>query len=202
MERLARCQALRANSIRARLQQVAAALFVAILSAAAPRSLAAAGCPLPVPSSNGADLVVDSVCTVGAGTYHYRDVNIIKGGSLQFSDAVINFWAHGILIENQGSLTAGVVGAAADGSGGTIVPIGTAGGNLTIHLYGKDEGIDGKGITCKSDDVDQCGVPGTADSGIWGGNAKSTPAGSVATSKAVTEDGPSGTGRRGLRQPH
>jgi hypothetical protein len=25
--------------------------------------------------------------------------------------------------------------------------------------------------------------------------------GSVATSKAVTEDGPSGTGRRGLRQP-
>src|ERR1039458_7317234 len=137
------------------------------------RSRAAAACPAP--GGSGADLVVDSTCIVGAGTYHYGDVNIIKGGSLQFSDAVINFWAHGILIENQGSLTAGVVGAASDGSGGTIVPIGTAGGNLTIHLYGKDEGTDGAGITCKSDTVNQCGVPGTADTGIWGGNAKSTP---------------------------
>ncbi len=187
MERLAGCQVLRSNSARAWLPQVAAALLVAILCAMAPHSLAAAGCPQPVPASNGADLVIDSTCVVGAGTYHYHDVNIIKGGSLQFSDAVINFWAHGILIENQGSLTAGVVGAASDGSGGKIVPIGTANGNLTIHLYGKDQGIDGAGITCKSDNVNQCGVPGTATTGVWGSNANSTPA-----SCTVTSDLPGG----------
>ena len=170
-----------------RLQQVATGLLVVILGVAAPHSRAAAGCPEPVPKSTGGDLVVDSTCVVGAGTYHYGDVNIIKGGSLQFSDAVINFWAHGILIEDKGSLIAGVVGAAADGSGGTIVPIGTAGGNLTIHLYGKNEGEHGKGITCKSDKVNQCGVPGTADSGIWGGNAKSPP-----TSCTVTTGLPGG----------
>ena len=187
MERLAGCQVLRSNSARAWLPQVAAALLVAILCAMAPHSLAAAGCPQPVPASNGADLVIDSTCVVGAGTYHYHDVNIIKGGSLQFSDAVINFWAHGILIENQGSLTAGVVGAASDGSGGKIVPIGTANGNLTIHLYGKEQGIDGAGITCKSDNVNQCGVPGTATTGVWGSNANSTPA-----SCTVTSDLPGG----------
>ena len=78
-----------------------------------------------LPKGTGNDLLIDVPCTVNAGTYHYRDVNIIKGGSLQFSDAVINFWAHGILIQNQGSLLAGVVGANPDGSGGTIVPIGS-----------------------------------------------------------------------------
>ena len=134
-----------------------------------------------MPLSKGTDLVVNTKCIVGAGTYNYRDVNIIKGGSIQFSDAVINFWAHGILIENQGSLIAGVAGAAADGSGGTIVPIGTAGGNLTIHLYGNDQGEHGEGITCRSDSVNQCGVPGTATTGIWGGNANSTPASCTVT---------------------
>ncbi len=185
MERLAKWQASRADSVRARLQQVAAALLVVILCAAAPHSLAAAAdkCSTKgvLDKGTGADLLIDVPCTVNAGTYHYHDVNIIKGGSLQFSDAVINFWAHGILIEDQGSLIAGVVGAAADGSGGTIVPIGTAGGKLIFHLYGKDEGIHGAGITCKSDRVNQCGVPGTADSGIWGGNAKSTPASCTST---------------------
>ena len=176
MERMASCGELRVNSVRARLQQVAAGLLVMIFCVVAPHSAAAANCPEPVPKSNGGDLVVDSTCVVGAGTYHYGNVNIIKGGSLQFSDAVINFWAHGILIENQGSLIAGVSGAASDGSGGTIVPIGTAGGNLTIHLYGKNEGDHGVGIPCKSDKVNQCGVPGTDTTGVWGGNAKSTAA--------------------------
>lgn len=178
MDRSVRCQASKASSVRARLQQLAATLLVVIFCAPVPHSLAGdidkcAGGVLA--KGTGDDLLINAPCTVNTGTYNYHDVNIIKGGSLQFSDAVIDFWTHGILVQNEGSLIAGVVGAAADGSGGTIVPIGTAGGNLTFHLYGADEGKHGKGITCKKADGKhdtQCGVPGTADSGIWGGNAK------------------------------
>jgi hypothetical protein len=99
----------------------------------------------------GEDLEVTGACTVGAGTYHYRNVNIYNGGSLTFDDAVIHFWAYNILVENNGSLIAG----------SETTPIGTAGGKLTIHLYGEDQGNGGKGVLCKTGDM--CGV----DAGIW-----------------------------------
>ncbi len=105
----------------------------------------------PLEPGNGGDLEVTGPCTVGAGTYEYRNVNIYGGGSLTFSDAVIDFWAQSILVENHGSL---IAGSAAD-------PIGTAGGLVTIHLYGKDQGPSGAGIACKTDV--RCGV----DPSIW-----------------------------------
>ncbi|HSC33830.1 MAG TPA: pentapeptide repeat-containing protein, partial [Thermodesulfobacteriota bacterium] len=100
---------------------------------------------------NGEDLDVTGACTVGAGTYHYRNVHIYNGGSLTFDDAVIHFWAYNILVENNGSLIAG----------SETTPIGAAGGKLTIHLYGEDQGNGGKGVLCKTGDM--CGV----DTNIW-----------------------------------
>ncbi|HEX8896387.1 MAG TPA: G8 domain-containing protein, partial [Terriglobales bacterium] len=105
----------------------------------------------PLAPGSGGDLEVTGPCTVGAGTYQYRNVNIYGGGSLIFSDAVIDFWAQSILVENHGSLIAG--------SGSH--PIGAAGGLLTIHLYGNDQGPSGAGIACKTDV--RCGV----DPSIW-----------------------------------
>ncbi|MCC7325458.1 MAG: G8 domain-containing protein [Burkholderiales bacterium] len=100
----------------------------------------------------GKDLEVTGVCKVPAGTYNYGDVNIFAGGSLQFDDAAIDFWASSILIENRGALIAGNPSA----------PIGTQNGQLTIHLYGKDQGTGvgtagGQGIVCEMDV--RCGIP-------------------------------------------
>src|SRR5579875_2853894 len=63
----------------------------------------------PLGPGTGGDLEVTGPCTVAAGTYQYRNVNIYAGGSLTFSDAVIDFWAQSILVENHGSLVAGSV---------------------------------------------------------------------------------------------
>jgi hypothetical protein len=63
--------------------------------------------PTPLPPGNGEDLEVTGPCTVGAGPYHYGNVNIYGGGSLAFEDGVIDFWAMSILVENNGSLTTG-----------------------------------------------------------------------------------------------
>jgi|GEM_PF-392799 len=100
-----------------------------------------------IAAGTGEDLEVTGPCTVGAGTYQYRKVNIYDGGSLTFDDVVIDFWAYGIIIEKDGSLIAGT----------ETDPIGKLGGKLTIHLYGEDQGTMGSGITCKTDD--RCGVP-------------------------------------------
>ena len=105
----------------------------------------------------GEDLVVTGPCTVGAGTYQYRNVNIYGGGSLTFDDAVIDFWAYGIIVENEGSLIAGE----------DTAPIGMMGGKLTIHLYGEAQVVGGSGVLCKSDV--RCGVPLT----IWDSNGSS-----------------------------
>src|SRR5262249_61550569 len=87
------------------------------------------------------------------------------GGSLTFADAAIDFWASSILIENEGALVAGTPNA----------PIGTNGGTVTFHLYGKDQGAapfgtapgqGGQGIICKSPGG-TCGVPPA----IWNSNA-------------------------------
>lgn len=109
-----------------------------------------------LPPGNGGDLVVNTgTCMVVQGTYRYHNVNIYGGGTLQFADAKIDFWAESILVENRGSLIAGT----------TAAPIGTAGGVLTIHLYGQDQGTSspgGQGIACATPTnqaVGPCGIP-------------------------------------------
>jgi hypothetical protein len=140
-----------------------------------------------LPAGNGGDLIVTGMCTVDgtapSGTYLYKNVNIISSrmsnGTLLFKDAVINFWAESILVENNGSLVAGTPAA----------PIGTAGGQLTIHLYGKDQGTGsgasgGQGIICKtpvSSSVGPCGIPTT----IWDSNTMSTVDPTSCTSSAL-----------------
>lgn len=116
-----------------------------------------------LPAGTGEDLEVVGACTVGPGTYHYGDVNVLAGGTLTFTDSEIEFWATSILVENDGTLTAGTPAA----------PIGTAGGKVTIALYGPDRGAQpfgvwgqgGQGITCKSPGGN-CGVP----DGVWTSN--------------------------------
>lgn len=99
-----------------------------------------------LPLGDGDDLEVVGACTAKAGTFRYGNVNIYKGGSLKFSDAKIDFWARSILVEKDSSLLAGSPAS----------PIGTNNGQLTIHLYGRNQGLGGRGITCKTDN--QCGV--------------------------------------------
>src|SRR5262245_15828805 len=147
-----------------------------ILVVLARASGAAAQCSPPagskaLPGGEGGDFVVDAPFTVCAGTYNYGNVNVISGGSLTFDDAKIDFWAKSILIENQGSIIAG----------SPTQPIGTKGGTVTFHLYGKDQmdpesparfgtapGKGGQGITCESPGG-TCGVPPS----IWKSNANS-----------------------------
>jgi hypothetical protein len=123
-----------------------------------------------VAQTEGNDLeVTGNVCTVKAGVYNFHNVNIFNGGTLAFEDAVIDFWAESILVENEGSLTAG----------STAAPIGTKGGVLTIHLYGADQLVPplsdyqigaavkkgNAGIVCKTAGK-LCGVPAA----IWNSN--------------------------------
>lgn len=100
----------------------------------------------PLPRGNGHDLEVTGACTADAGIYQFGNVNIYGGGSLTFSDAKIDFWAQSILVEKSGQLIAGSPSS----------PIGANGGLLTFHLYGKDQGTTGSGVTCKTDE--HCGV--------------------------------------------
>ncbi len=93
--------------------------------------------------------VTGGECTVAAGTYLYRNVNVWGGGILTFTDAKIDFHAHSILVENGGTLQAGV-----------DAPVT---GPINIWLYGSvTDGI--PSITCQSDAL--CGVP----QGVWSSN--------------------------------
>jgi len=144
-------------------------LLLAVLFASlAPSSAAAAeGKKLPattcttgsLPNGNGEDLVITTgTCTAHAGTFKFHNVNIYGGGQLLFADdGDIDFWVESILIEKDGSITAGT----AD------VPYGEK-GTLVIHLYGVDQGPIGigEGIQCLSDDKNQCGVPDK----LWSSN--------------------------------
>src|SRR5271170_4254023 len=77
------------------------------------------------PMGTPMDLQVTGPCKVPAGNYYYGNVNIFQkkgvatGGILSFNDATIDFWANSILVENKGTLRAGV---ADDGS---MSPVGT-----------------------------------------------------------------------------
>ena len=109
------------------------------------------------PGTANSDLVVaGGTCMVNGGTYMYRNINIIKGGTLQFNDAGILLYAANIIIENHGTMRAGSVD-----NKGNITPIA---GPLEIRLYGANQGPGGMGASCKTDAM--CGVP----SGIWGSN--------------------------------
>ncbi len=118
--------------------------------------------PDPCPGGNlapggGEDIVLSAPCSAGVGTFHYGNVNIVNGGSLTFQDQAIDFWSKNILVENGGSLVAGSPGA----------PIGSAGGAVTIHLYGADQGPGGTGVACQTDA--SCGIPAA----IWSSNGAS-----------------------------
>jgi hypothetical protein len=118
-------------------------------------------CSSGSPKAQNQDLVVKSgVCTIPSGKWVFNNVNIYGTGTcpdkatctpgiLRFEDpprgVTTDFYAKSILVENGGSLVAGL------DSENNLKPIGTNGGSrLTIHLYGKDQGISGKGITCQS----------------------------------------------------
>jgi hypothetical protein len=110
-------------------------------------------CPSGTLTAGGADVDLDlsgHMCTVGGlvSTYIFHNVNIHDGGILRFLDQQTDFYAENILVENNGTLRAGVA---------PDLPIGTAGGKLTIHLYGA---VTDPGVTCKSDPT-TCGVPST-----------------------------------------
>src|SRR5713101_7707085 len=135
--------------------------------------------PLVAPAPQP-DLLVRGGCSVqtGPGTsdYYYGNVNILDGGSLNFTDqggTPIEFWASAIIIERNGALTA-------KASGGSK-PFGTNGGRLTIHLYGKDESKwnpaqqkfdkQNVGARCRTEEIEQgstgpCGIlPDTWENG-------------------------------------
>lgn len=122
--------------------------MVSVAAAVVPGSAPAncTGGMLPTGSmASPTDLIVSGPCEVtggsgGAGnatTYYYGNINIIKGGSLNFDDAQIDFWASSIIVENQGSLIAG----------SSSEPIGTMGRGpnnttdavVTINLWGEQQ---------------------------------------------------------------
>jgi hypothetical protein len=116
---------------------------------------------LPAGDMNTDLLIDNTTCTVDGsvssggqnGIYVYRNVNIINHGTLTFDDKPIDFHAHSILVELNGTLSAGATS-----------PIK---GPLTFWLWGaQGDGI--ANITCKSDNVNQCGVPKS----IWDSNPK------------------------------
>ena len=118
------------------------------------------------------NLVISSACTVNRpGNYFYGNVNIIKGGSLTFSEplgtgTLVEFWASNIIVENGGALVAGASGT----------PYGSRGGVLNIYLYGKNQSgtsdpyaNPGQGALCvtpQSSTVGPCGIPAS----IWNDN--------------------------------
>lgn len=122
--------------------------------------------------ANPPDIVVmTGTCTVSAGQYYFHNINILNGGHLLFADAVTDFWAESILIQSGGIMSAG----------SPSMPIGSAGGRITIHLWGPNQGgtaigpggNGGKGIDCLMSDGEggfvtdpQCGIP----TNVWNSN--------------------------------
>ncbi len=139
-----------------------------LLGETLPDECGKAGQDTPLAPGTGKDLEVrDGVCVVGPGTYNYANINIYQNGTLYFEDAAIDLYASSILVENTGSMIAGL-----DRETGKVSPIGTVGrrqlvqfsnaptntGVLAIHLYGAETSQrHGVGITCRSGPT--CGVP-------------------------------------------
>jgi cell migration-inducing and hyaluronan-binding protein len=153
-----------------------------------------------LPTNGSGDLKVVGPCLVVPGfEYHYRNVNIINNGLLAFREHDTNyqlkektqthFWASSIIIEKGGEMAAhsrlagtinGQIQIDEMKVYGRLLPFGTHGGVMTIHLYGKNEAElspDNKvftkqnlGAVCKSEDTDNtvgpCGIPTTT----WSSN--------------------------------
>ncbi|MGH7815740.1 MAG: hypothetical protein ACREQI_17265 [Candidatus Binataceae bacterium] len=120
----------------------------------------AAGDPNNIPS-NPPDLLISGPCMVtggpgGAGNakhYFYSNVNIVKGGSLNFQDAQIDFWAKSVIVENNGSLMAGSSATPIGTAGrGPVGASGTMRSVVTINLWGPQQAdpANGSGVECKS----------------------------------------------------
>lgn len=101
----------------------------------------------PSPDDAPADLLVDSCLVVPSGSYVYRYVNIVDGGTLYFQDdgGTIDFRVASLLVEQGGTLQAGA----------WCQPFGSQGGTLDIGLWGTDptnQGATpttGQGIVCQ-----------------------------------------------------
>jgi cell migration-inducing and hyaluronan-binding protein len=110
--------------------------------------------PNDVSSGLTTDLEVTGPCEVKGSasspslTYSFHSVNIYTapgaatGGSLNFDDALTDFYAENIVVEKGGALIAG----------SKTMPIGMSGGLVTIHLWGAPGD---PGVTCKSPN---CGI--------------------------------------------
>ncbi len=153
-------------------------LILAAAFAVAPQGAEAADCNkknpvLPAGGAPNEDLVVSAKCTVPEGSYTYKNVNIIDGGTLTFNDGKTDFYAKSILVEYGGSMVAGY--DVTDPKNPKPAPIGTKpGAVLTLHLYGMEDlqpvdpanptgpkdTLHGVGIPCK---MENCGVP----TAIW-----------------------------------
>lgn len=158
---------------------------LALLALFAISAGARAACPTPGAHADQ-DLKVDSPCTVPFGDYHYRAVNVVGEGSLNFVEAperaankTTDFWATAIVIENGGAVVAGSL---------PFKPFGISGGVLTIHLYGADGSSGdpvnnpGQGVLCSTKAPTPCGIP----KDVWADNGKELPgcgAGSSAPGK-------------------
>jgi hypothetical protein len=138
----------------------------------------AGGTLTPNTPSDTVDLLVSTPCNVPGGPggpgnamhYYFKNVYIFSGGSLNFADAQVDFWASNILVDNGGRLSAGSqfepIGLNGRGSGcanqvgGSCAEFSNS-EVLTIHLYGAPSDPD---ISCQTGAT--CGV----DPKIWTSN--------------------------------
>src|SRR5215475_5794144 len=137
-------------------------------------SAAFADCPTPSdtkPPTVSNFEITNQECKLGKGTYYVGVVNIHTNGVLRFLDEKIDFWANAIIVENGGSLLAGDAPAkgATPCADTNKRPIGCAGGEVTIHLYGKGPVNPTDPVTGARCKLDRCGVP----SDFWKDNPTS-----------------------------
>ena len=143
------------------------------------------------------NLIVSGACEVAGGaggagnaqSYYYGNINIVKGGSLTFDDAQIDFWASSIIVENKGSLLAGTPNSpiGTNGKG----PNNTTDAVVTINLWGAQQFPtpsstptmmpQALGVLCQSpkEGAAPCGIPAK----IWDSNGKTQ----VTMSNGVTD---------------
>jgi hypothetical protein len=103
--------------------------------------------------------------------YYFGKVNITNGGVLIFEegpstarDKVVNFWAKSIIVENGGTMMAGVDDTTDTNITPGTKPYGTNGFTLNIILYDNESG---KGDnSCISEGAADCGIP----SKMWSDN--------------------------------
>ncbi|MFC3228217.1 hypothetical protein ACFOGJ_13310 [Marinibaculum pumilum] len=123
------------------------------------------------------DVLVSGACTISEiGDYFYGNINIVSGGSLTFVEPAeqdpgkpnrTSLWAASIVVENGGSLAAGV------GSG--VSPYGSNGNILDIILYGAKTDAAATCATPQDANTGPCGVP----TAIWNSSTPQSLPGGV-----------------------